>query len=151
MNATEVGFSGAGSLEYSDLEAVDAGCLLVLPTHRNTRDLTHPGPEASPTRASRGLTHPEPRGPEASPIDGTHGAYAAREFELSKCLNAELFPLGPEREATLKSLAEACELAAGDWEDLHAREAIREYNLERMREVSDPRKYAELVLESALR
>jgi hypothetical protein len=35
VNATEVGFSGAGSLEYSDLEAIDAGCLLVLPTHRN--------------------------------------------------------------------------------------------------------------------
>ena len=35
VNATEVGFSGAGSLEYADLEAVDAGCLLVVPDHRN--------------------------------------------------------------------------------------------------------------------
>lgn len=35
VNATEVGFAGAGSLEYADLEAVDAGCLLVVPEHRN--------------------------------------------------------------------------------------------------------------------
>lgn len=35
VNATEAGFSGPGCLEYADLEAVDAGCLLVLPRHRN--------------------------------------------------------------------------------------------------------------------
>ena len=35
VNATEVGFSGPGSLEYADLEGLASGALLVLPTHRN--------------------------------------------------------------------------------------------------------------------
>lgn len=116
VNATEVGFSGAGSLEYADLEAVDAGCLLVLPSHRN--------------------------------VDG---AYSARSYELEKCLNAELYPLGPEREATLKNLSDACAEAAEDWEDASTRTYFRETNLETLRDLSDPRKYAELVLAEGLK
>ena len=116
VNATEVGFAGAGSLEYADLEAVDAGCLLVLPNHRN--------------------------------VDG---AYEARQYELSQCLNAELFPLNEKREATLKALSVACEEAAADWEDPTERKRIRDLNLGVMQARSDPRSYAELVLREGLR
>ncbi len=144
VNATEVSFSGAGSLEYADLEAVDAGCLLVLPTHRNvpavspTRAATHPGqPGASPIR-----------GPEASPIAG---AYRAWEYELVKCLNAELFPIDEARTQTLANLAHACEMAAMDWSNAKNRARNASFNFEVMMELNDPKKYAELVLENGLR
>lgn len=148
VNATEVGFSGAGSLEYSDLEAVDAGCLLVLPHHRNSaRGLTH----------TRGLTHPgvDPADPGShppggSPIRTDSGAYRAHEFELSKCLNAELSPITEERRSTLESLGAACAEAAASWEDPKLRRAEASFNFEAMIELSDPRKYAELVLSEAL-
>ncbi len=149
VNATEVGFSGVGSLEYADLEAVDAGCLLVLPHHRNV-------PEVSPTRATRGLTHSDTRGitdpgahpPEDSPIEG---AYVASEYDLVKCLNAELYPIDLARTQTLSNLAEACRLAANDWTDTKRRASIVDYNQSVMRELSDPKKYAELVLSEGLR
>lgn len=115
VNATEVGFAGAGSLEYADLEAVDAGCLLVLPRHRN--------------------------------VDG---AYLAAEYELTKCLNAELHPLDQARDDTLRALSAACLEAADSWEDSLAARAQREYNRDVMHSQSSPRAYAERVLESAL-
>jgi hypothetical protein len=39
VNATEVGFSGPGSLEYADLEGLASGAVLVVPTHRNVGDV----------------------------------------------------------------------------------------------------------------
>jgi hypothetical protein len=116
VNATEVGFSGEGSLEYADLEAVDAGCLLVLPHHRN--------------------------------VDG---AYGARDYTLSKCLNAELYPLDDARLATLGALSLACYEAAADWEDPDMRRTITEGNRAVMGAMSNPKKYAELVLREGLK
>jgi hypothetical protein len=116
VNATELGFSGAGSLEYVDLEAVDAGCLLVVPAHRNSDD-----------------------------------AYAVRYYELSKCLNAEMHPITPPREETLRSLQVACRESTFDWYDEAERARIRDFNLSVLRERSDPRTYAELVLNEGLR
>lgn len=115
VNATEVGFAGAGSLEYADLEAVDAGCLLVVPEHRN--------------------------------VDG---AYVARSYELSQCLNAELHPITERRRATLESLSRAVSDAALSWEDERDLEQAVEMNLATMWERSDPAAYARKVLEGAL-
>jgi hypothetical protein len=114
VNATEAGFSGRGSLEYADLEALASGALLVLPTHRNAT-----------------------------------GQYLAHEYELSKCLNAELAPLGPEREATLQALAVALAAAAREAESRDPR-GIAEENWDLALSLSDPATYAAAVLEGAL-
>jgi len=115
VNATEVGFSGAGSLEYADLDAVDALCLLVVPDHRN--------------------------------VDG---AYVARGYTLSQCLNAELHPLNAKRIATLESLSSAVREATLDWEDLKTRGQVTDMNMATLWERSDPEVYARLVLSNAL-